>query len=348
MNTAWNPAGMNIELTTCCPLRCPQCYCTLEGGRHIPLQKALKALDEGRELGVEHVELSGGETLCYPHLYEVVHHARLLGIAPSISISGWGFDDECLAALVEAGIDGIHVSLNGPTEESNAKSRDGFDLALNALDVLRRRGFPRTRINWVMHRDTADLLDGMVALANEYQVEILVVMVPKPTAAHELDTYPTRGQIERVAQMVKRQPGGVRLTVETCFSQMLAIIGQNRFWGNLNVGRELGCTAGRTSLSVNVDGLYSPCRHLDEYESHPSMLAYWTKSPFLEDLRTLESRRQSPCGACGLRDNCRHCQAYNYKVNKALSLGNADCPVYREADDSAGDARLAAAQSGAN
>ena len=62
---------MNIELTTCCPLHCPQCYCTLEGGKHISLDTAREKIDEAAEHGVFVLHLSGGETLCYPWLYDL-------------------------------------------------------------------------------------------------------------------------------------------------------------------------------------------------------------------------------------------------------------------------------------
>ena len=55
---------MNIELTTRCPLRCPQCYCTLTGGKNIDLNTAIYWIKEGASLGVKEVMLSGGETLC--------------------------------------------------------------------------------------------------------------------------------------------------------------------------------------------------------------------------------------------------------------------------------------------
>ena len=333
MNAHWVPTGMNIELTTCCPLNCPQCYCSLLGGRHIALETAQKALVEGRRLGIEHVELSGGETLCYPHLHDVIVTARQLGIAPNISISGWHFDDVCLSTLIEDGIEGIHVSLNGPTEESNALSRDGFEMAISALDLLKRRKFSRTRINWVMHRDTSNLLEKMITLAQTYQVKTIVIMMPKPTASNELLTFPLREQIEHVANLVKHNSSSVELSVETCFSQILALIGQNRFWGNLNCGEELGCTAGRSSLNVSVDGRYSPCRHLDCYEDFDTMEEYWIRSVILQEIRNLESNRQEPCKNCSFCNYCRHCLAYNFKVKGKLLIGNENCTVYQTISD---------------
>ena len=85
MDIICKPDGMNIELTNCCPLRCPQCYCSLEGGKHIPPEVAIRAIEQGAALGVTHVELSGGETLCYPHLLELVEARTLRELAGFVS-----------------------------------------------------------------------------------------------------------------------------------------------------------------------------------------------------------------------------------------------------------------------
>ena len=88
--------SINLELTTKCPLRCPQCYCTLEGGKDLSRETALRVIREAAELGAKHAELSGGETLCYPWLLDLVAEARKNGIVPNIAISGWHFDRHVL------------------------------------------------------------------------------------------------------------------------------------------------------------------------------------------------------------------------------------------------------------
>ena len=42
-NARWfrKPLQMNLELTTKCPLRCPQCYVHLNTGEELPLEEAL-------------------------------------------------------------------------------------------------------------------------------------------------------------------------------------------------------------------------------------------------------------------------------------------------------------------
>lgn len=327
MEIVYKPGGMNIELTTSCPLRCPQCYCSLEGGRHIPLETVKNTLEQAARAGVKHVEFSGGETMCYPSLYEVVRFARENGIAPNIAISGWHFDEEAYINLVNAGIEGIFVSLNGPTEEVNRLSRDGYHYAVSALEILKRMGFEKTMLNWVMHRNNADFFPQMIDLAEHYHVNTIVIMAAKPTAKHELNTLPTKDQMYQIANIVKQHKGKVKMGIETCFSPLLALVSDNKLWGNRNCGPNKGCAAGRSALSLSVDGLYSPCRHLEYFEKWDSLEEYWTKSPILQKLRTLEESKMEPCASCRFCNYCRHCIAINSKLNNDLYIGNELCPL---------------------
>jgi hypothetical protein len=51
------PWQMNLELTTKCPLHCPQCYVYLNNGREMPLETALYWIRDAAEAGVQHVNL---------------------------------------------------------------------------------------------------------------------------------------------------------------------------------------------------------------------------------------------------------------------------------------------------
>lgn len=323
------PEGLNIELTTSCPLHCPQCYCTLEGARHIPLDTAGRVMRQAAALGVTHVELSGGETLCYPHLTEAVKAAVDCGLKPSIAISGWGFTEDKCKEIIGAGIDTIYVSLNGPTPESNALSRNGYDYAVSALKILQESGFEETVINWVMHRNTADLLPEMLAIAEKYSVKAILIIDPKPTSSGQLETYPTYEQLVTTASYIKRPISSVELIVQHCFSPLLALSRENKLWGNLNRGVYKGCTAGIVSFSVSVDGLFSPCRHLEIYEKWDSVEEYWNKSPVLNEIRSLGQEKGGACAQCRLKNNCRPCLADHYSRYRELCFENKCCPMKR-------------------
>lgn len=333
MEKEYTLQGINIELTTCCPLHCPQCYCSLEGGRHIPIDTAVKAVREAARLGASHVELSGGETLCYPHLYELISEAKNNGMMPSISISGWHFDADILEKLILAGIDTIYVSLNGPTEQANALTRDGFDLSIAALEVLKDSGYSEKAINWVMHRNNADLLPDMISLAERYDVGTILIIEPMPTAAGKLETYPTLEQISRVCNLIKHSNGSVQLQVQHCFSPLKALLYDNKLWGNMNRGPYRGCTAGILSCAVDVNGRYIPCRHLVLPEKAESLEEYWTYSKNLNKIRNLKSDRRMLCSTCGFQPYCRPCPSFNMQEDGMLFLGKKECPVWRKKKD---------------
>lgn len=326
----YNLATMNIELTTNCPLHCPQCYCSLTGGKNIDPEVAIYWIQEGSKLGVKEVMLSGGETLCYPHLYDVVRAARQYCGGVNVALSGFGFTQEVYERLIEAGVAGIYISLNGSTEEINALSRDGYGLAIAALELLRKNGFSNTTVNWVMHNSNGDDFSNMVELAEKYEAESLVVIGVKPDSHKNLSTMPSREQMTAVKNVMQAHKGKTHIYVEACFSPMLALVCDTKLFGNMNVGKNKGCSAGRTTFSVSVDGLLSPCRHLEYYESFRTLKDYLDHSEILKKIRGLEEERREPCSSCRFMKYCRHCLAVNAKINHELYIGNAYCPIYEK------------------
>ena len=323
----YKPKAMNFELTTACPLNCPQCYCTLEGGKHIELDHAKRILAEASVLGVKNIHLSGGETLCYPHLYELISAAKNYGINADVAISGYKFNDEVFNKLVESGVSGIYVSLNGSTEEINKLTREGYKLAIEALSVLKKWDYEKSYINWVMHSNNANDFANVLEIAEKYCIRNLVVLSFKPDSSHQLKSYPSGKQIREIANFIKNYRGPVQIMVETCFSPLLAVIKDTKLFGNLNTGLYKGCGAGRWSLNVNVDGMFSPCRHLDYFEKWDSMQEYWENSNILAKLRGIENDVREPCDKCDCLLYCRHCQAINSKLQGDIYIGNALCDL---------------------
>ena len=327
-STGYIPETMNIELTTNCPLHCPQCYCSLTGGKNIDLETAIYWIKEGGKAGVKAVMLSGGETLCYPHIYEVVKAARDYCGEANVALSGFRFTQEVFDKLIVAGVGGIFISLNGSSNEINAQTRDGYTLAIDALKLLKKNHYPNTTINRVMHSNNADDFPNVIQLAEFYDVANVVVIGLKPDSQHSLSTIPARDQMLAVRNVVRNHRGKTKIFVESCYSPMLALVCDTKLFGNMNVGKNKGCGAGRNTFSVSVDGLLSPCRHLDYYEKHETLTGYWESSNILQYLREMDKEHPSgPCGSCRLRNYCRPCAAINSKLENKLYRGNKYCPI---------------------
>ena len=320
------PVLMNLELTTKCPLRCPQCYCELEGGKEMKLETAVYYLEEAAACHVQNVNLSGGETMCYSHLTELVAKCHELGMCANIAVSGYGITKDKLTELIDAGVGGIFVSLNGSTEEINRKTRDGYELAIHTLILLKELGYEKTVLNWVMHSYNADDFPEYVKLAETYRVSKIAVMAFKPDASHQLISFPSREQMEKVAAFIKGYRGPVHLEAEECFSQMRALVGRS-FLMNKNTGISRGCGAGRDGFSIDVDGRLTPCRHLDFPESNLSIRDYWENSSFVRTLRRVEEQKEEPCSACEYQRNCLPCMAVSVKLHYRIGMGMAECPL---------------------
>jgi pyrroloquinoline quinone biosynthesis protein E len=322
-----HPQLMNLELTTRCPLHCPQCYVHLNTGEEMQLDTALYWLREGKKAGIITVCLSGGETLCYSHLPELIRECRKLGLTSAISLSGIYADKECLKGLIGDGVSEIFISLNGSTEEINRRTRDGYQLAIDALQNLKELGFEHTCINWVMSKENAQDLPDMISLCEQYQVKLLAILAFKPDSAYEWERFPSVAQMKEAARQIKAYRGPVEVAAESCFSQMRALLGRSALAGNLNRGIRRGCCAGRDQISVSVDGKLTPCRHLDVREEYDSILEYWEKSPFLAELRKVEDKRREPCLGCRYENNCLPCNAVGYKLQGEFTYGLTACEL---------------------
>ena len=321
---------MNIELTTCCPLHCPQCYCTLEGGKHISLDTAREKIDEAAEHGVFVLHLSGGETLCYPWLYDLIEHARGKIKNIHVAVSGWMFSTKVFQKLVNAGVSGIFVSLNGSTPEMNRVTRDGYDYAIHALQIMKDNSYDSSYINWVMHSGNCEDFKNILKLAEDYHVRHVMVLMFKPDASHALPSYPSGNQIRALGDKIRRYKGPVQIQVESCFSQLLAYVRDTKLFGNLNRGPMKGCRAGLYNYSITVEGKYAPCRHLDIAEDAESVDDYLAHSSIVDQIRNAELQKQAPCDACRYADYCRPCMAVPYKLYGHIQIGHPMCELWKQ------------------
>lgn len=329
----YKPYTMNMELTTKCPLKCPFCYCSLNTGKELPIEKAIYWLNNAKKIGIKLLNLSGGETLCYPWLDQVVREATMQDIKVNIALSGYNLSEERLNQLLDAGVYQIYISLNGSSKEINDKSRNGYDLAVKALKLLKQSQFRRYNINWVMQDyNTADFPE-VVQLAEAYNVNTIVILGLKPTSKHEMEHYPSKEQLEFIADFINSYNGNVRIMVEPCFSALNICLKTHTPSGktNFHCTDDPGCMVGSGVLSVDVDGQLTPCRHISKAEEFSSIEEYWEKSVVLNLARNAAKDLDPPCSKCCYREACLHCLAINYMGEKGtVRYGFDECPMFCE------------------
>ena len=311
------PMGLLAELTHRCPLQCPYCSNPLELERasgELGTADWCRVLDEAAELGVLQVHLSGGEPTARPDLETIVAHARAHELYTNLITAGVLLDERRIAALAEAGLD--HVQLSLQAAESAVADRvggyrGGHAKKLVVARAIRAAGLPLT-VNAVVHRQNLDQLEAMIALAVEldaHRLEVAHVQYYGWALRNRAALMPTREQLEAATATVERARRELRgrLAIDYVIPD---------YWAK----RPKPCMGGwgSTVLNVTPQGKVMPCHAaasipgLDFASVCQRPLRWiWQESPAFQAFRGTDWLPE-PCRSCALKEvdfgGCR-CQA---------------------------------------
>jgi MoaA/NifB/PqqE/SkfB family radical SAM enzyme len=168
-----------LKPTVFCYHRCPYCdprqdyYRDMVAGRkktlplaagpasrrpnpgHMPLDMALRTIDEAAALGMEELQLSGGDPLLYPHLTEVIRAARQhAGVFVLMNSVGTGVTAGKAREIIDAGLGAWNFSvdtLDPVLYERLRGVRGALPAIMKAIAAVREAaaGFPGFRFNYM-------------------------------------------------------------------------------------------------------------------------------------------------------------------------------------------------------
>ncbi len=166
------PLALLAELTHRCPLQCPYCSNPVELTRakeELTTDEWRDVLDQAAKLGVLQVHFSGGEPTARPDIVELVAHAEKAGLYSNLITSGVLLTDKLTAALADAGLAHVQLSIQGAdaaTADRIGGHRDGHAKKMEAAARLRAADLPLT-LNAVVHRQNLEQLGDLIDLAVE-------------------------------------------------------------------------------------------------------------------------------------------------------------------------------------
>jgi pyrroloquinoline quinone biosynthesis protein E len=137
------PLGLLAELTHRCPLGCPYCSNPLAldpRADELDATTWSRVFREAAALGVLQTHLSGGEPGARRDLTEITAAAHDAGLYTNLITSAVGVTAARLAALVEAGLDHVQISV----QDSLAEAADriaGYQGAFARKRALAREAF---------------------------------------------------------------------------------------------------------------------------------------------------------------------------------------------------------------
>jgi pyrroloquinoline quinone biosynthesis protein E len=316
--TLHKPLGLLAELTHRCPLGCPYCSNPVKLDRRsdeLDTATWTRVFSEAAALGVLQVHISGGEPCVRRDIVELVAAAHTAPLYTNLITSGVGVSNETLAALSEAGLDHVQVSIQD-SEASSADHIAGYKGAYARKNALAaevvRLGLPLT-INMVVHRANIDRIDEMVdqALAlGASRIEIAHVQYYGWALENRAALMPTGEQVKRAVKAVEslRERHHGRIVIDAVVPDYYARFPKPCVGG-----------WGRRSLNVTPSGRVLPCHAAEsipglEFWSvrEHSLQEIWESSPAFNAFRGTDWMPE-PCASCERRDQdfggCR-CQAF--------------------------------------
>ena len=172
------PTALQIEITSACNLRCAMCLVRyrppvnkLAGAMPLELfRRIVDGLPTLRRLTLQGL----GEPLLSPYLLDQIRYAKALGITVGFNSNATLLSRAKADALVAAGVDWLHVSVDGARPETFSGIRDGADLDVvlaNLRGLVAAKAAAGTATPWIravcvaMRRNVAELPSLVQTLA---------------------------------------------------------------------------------------------------------------------------------------------------------------------------------------
>ena len=183
------PAEVMLELTDRCNLSCDFCFNRLYVERRgerpeLSTRRVAELLERVARAGVPVVRFTGGEPLLREDLFELLAHARALGLQAWLNTNATLLDGPRARRL--AGLaHNILIPFNGadPEADREATGQEGFEQKLAAVRLLLESGAPRVRLGTVATaRNIAALprLHELVASLEVHEWELFRVIPLRP------------------------------------------------------------------------------------------------------------------------------------------------------------------------
>lgn len=324
------------EVTRACDLECLHCRAEAQKLPH-PLEldtaEGLALLDEIRRFGKPLFIFTGGDPLKRADAFELIAHAKGIGLNPGMSPSGTPLLNRAnLKRAAEAGIGTISISIDAPTAGSHDAFRGvpgSFELSTKAAHAVRDLGM-RLQINTTITGFNLDMLDDMARLVTELGAARWEVFYLVPTGRGRALEAVTADQYETVSNWLFDQTSTMEAhitAVEAGFYRRVVLqrlaeqegttplelfansrTGMGRFMPRMNSGSGF--------VFISHTGEIFPSGFLPLSAGNvrrDSLVEIYRKHPIFRDLRN-PNLLKGRCGRCEYRTLCGGSRARAYAV----------------------------------
>ncbi len=204
------PFSLIAEVTHRCPLHCLYCSNPIElkkSDAELATEEWASVFQQAAQLGILHLHLTGGEPLARLDLPALIASGRDAGLYVNMITSGIGLNEKRLSELVDAGLEHLQLSFQGPDEIAANHIAGARAHALKVAIVPAIKKFPiALTLNLVINRMNIDRLESFIGMAADFapdRLEIAHVQYYGWALKNRALLMPTMEQVEKSISIVE-------------------------------------------------------------------------------------------------------------------------------------------------
>lgn len=329
------PMRLYYHITFGCNLACEHCmFGNKKGGKdELSTAEAMEVVRQLEDLGCPELRITGGEPTIRPDLFEVVQDAAGRGINVVVNTNGV-FGDDIRESLLQSGVDGLVISIDGDRETHDRIRREGsFDITMDTIRYIAEHNRNAARkviicLNPTIGRENVHHTEFLVRKALELggaELGVEINFMPLRPFGKAKDLLPkmldARGWLEftreitRLRELPEVRENGLRL-----FSQNMDMFGRYDDCSRRPVPFDRSsCAAATFRMGLGPNGGGNICGFIGAEEEfrtpttrEATLLDIWHSGPF-EKFRHVV---KEPCEPCRFyRKECVGvCKAMSYAL----------------------------------
>lgn len=327
------------ETTRACALACVHCRAEAIPHRspeELDTAEARRLLGRVRAFGDPPplVVLTGGDPLRRPDLADLVAHGASLGLSVAVTPSGTAAATRArLAALREAGLARLAVSLDGAAPEAHDRFRrvpGSHRWTLRLIEHARALGLP-LQVNTTVARETVADLPALARQVETFGTVLwalfFLIPVGRARAAQALDAEAIERVLEWAAALAPHVPFRVKTTEAPQYHRVVALRGLAP-QAPPSAGAERAVTDGNGFLFVDHVGNLCPSGFLPLVAGNvrrDDPVTVYREAPLFRALRDPD-RLRGRCGRCEYRDRCGGSRARAWAATGDPLAEDPGCP----------------------
>ena len=329
------PRFVSLEITEQCNLNCKHCYTSSGGGKpnFLDINTIYKLIDELSNYGCEFLAIGGGEPLLYKSIEKVIEYSISKGVEIELVSNGILFTDEVIDRLYKAGLKFIQISLDGDSPNTYLKIRgaDYFERVISNIRKVKEKF--NTSISTVLCKYNYDKIFNIIKIADNLNVDSYRIMKFIEDGRGEENKeilQITPKEFENFVNELRNRRKQFKIPVRIDENMMDNYSIKKIPW--LKDGL-YGCSAGRSTISIDVNGNVYPCSFLNYKElicgniKENSLLKIWKESNILNDFRNI-NELDGKCKNCEYKFNCQGgCRASAYAKTKSIRGEDPTCYI---------------------